>query len=72
MVAHVLPLRVEALLAEARGWAGSALYVEQVGREPFTQAEWQLLEMGSALAGRRCSTSSENADEVTSVTLYPS
>lgn len=38
--------RVELLLTEVRGRAIPALYVEQVGREPFTPAEWELLEMG--------------------------
>jgi hypothetical protein len=43
--------RVEALLAEVRGRAISALSVEQVGREPFTPAEWQMLETGIRAGG---------------------
>lgn len=38
--------RVELLLTEVRGRAIPALYVEHVGREPFTPAEWELLEAG--------------------------
>lgn len=43
--------RIEALLAEVRGRAVSALYVEQVGREPSTPGEWRLLELGIRAGG---------------------
>lgn len=42
---------VELLLVEVRSRAISALYVEQVAREPFTPEEWRLLELGIGAGG---------------------
>jgi hypothetical protein len=44
-------LNRELLLTEAVGRAVKALYVEQVGRKPFTPDEWDLRELGVRAGG---------------------